>query len=177
MHYGGGRLPGQGGAIAADEGRRHVSAAVRRRVTSGRGPTRVAVLLALGSIASTVSVPARAEPDPWIGRDKALHFAVAAGIAGAGYGVTTAFARDRWKAFAIGGGAALAAGALKEGYDATGRGDPSWKDFGWDVVGAAVGLAIAWGIDAAVHGGRAPPLSSQLSLHPRVPAASFAVRF
>ena len=42
--------------------------------------------------------------------------------------------------------------------DATGSGDPSWKDFTWDVIGAAVGLAIAWGIDTAVHGGKAPPL-------------------
>ena len=138
--------------------------------------TRIAALVALALISATVSRPARAEPDPWLGRDKALHFAVAAGIAGAGYGMTTAFARDRWKALAIGGGAALAAGALKEGYDATGPGDPSWKDFAWDVLGAAVGLAIAWGIDAGVHGGSPPPLSS-LVRDPRTPAASFAVRF
>ena len=127
---------------------------------------------------TAASATARAdEPDPWVGGDKALHFAVSAGIAGAGYGLTTAFARDRWKAFAVGGGAALGAGALKEGYDATGRGDPSWKDFGWDVIGAAVGLAIAWGVDAAVHGGKAPPLSSHVSLDPRAPSASLALRF
>jgi putative lipoprotein len=128
-------------------------------------------------LSSTLSVPARAEPDPWVGRDKTLHFVVAAGIAGAGYGVTTAFAEDRWKAFAVGGGAALAAGALKEGYDATGPGDASWKDFAWDVLGAAAGLAMAWGIDTGIHGGKAPPLSSRLSLDPRAPAAFFAVRF
>jgi putative lipoprotein len=128
-------------------------------------------------ISLTVSVPARADPDPWVGRDKALHFVVAAGIAGAGYGVTTALATDRWKAFVVGGGAALAAGALKEGYDATGAGDASWKDFAWDVLGAAAGLAIAWGIDLGVHGGKAPSLSSRLSLDPRAPAMAFAVRF
>jgi putative lipoprotein len=146
-----------------------VPAAVRARNS--------AALVALTLLSATMSRPARAEPDPWLGRDKALHFTVAAGIAGAGYGVTTAFARDRWKAFAVGGGAALAAGALKEGYDATGSGDPSWKDFAWDVLGAAVGLAIAWGIDASLHGGPAPPLSSRLVLDPRTSAASFAVRF
>ena len=130
----------------------------------------------LVTLGLTVSAPARAaDPDPWFGRDKALHFAVSAGIAGAGYGITTAFAEDRWKALAVGGGAALAAGALKEGYDATGHGDPSWKDFAWDVIGAAVGLAIAWGIDTAVHGGKAPPLSSRLTLDPRARAASFAL--
>lgn len=127
---------------------------------------------------TVLSASARAaEPDPWFGRDKAQHFAVAAAIAGAGYGVTTAFARDRWKAFAVGGGAALAAGALKEGYDATGHGDPSWKDLGWDVIGAAVGLAIAWGIDAAVHGGQPPPLSSRLTLDPRASSASIVLGF
>ena len=152
-------------------------AAVRARNADACASTRIAALIALILISATVSRPARAEPDPWLGRDKALHFAAAAGIAGAGYGVTTAFARDRWKALAVGGGAALAAGALKEGYDATGPGDPSWKDFAWDVLGAAVGLAIAWGIDAGVHGGRAPPLSSRLVLDPRTSAASFAVRF
>ena len=118
-----------------------------------------------------------ADPDPWFGRDKALHFAVSAAIAGAGYGVTTALARDRWKAFAVGAGAALAAGALKEGYDAAGHGDPSWKDMGWDVIGTAVGLAIAWGIDAAVHGGKPAPLSARLSLEPRAASASWALRF
>jgi len=150
---------------------------MRARNADARVGTRIAAIVALPLISGTVSRPARAEPDPWLGRDKALHFAVAAGIAGAGYGVTTAFARDRWKAFAVGGGAALAAGALKEGYDATGPGDPSWKDFAWDVLGAAVGLAIAWGIDASVHGGLAPPLSSRLVIDPRTSAASFAVRF
>ncbi|HMJ54442.1 MAG TPA: hypothetical protein VK540_20310 [Polyangiaceae bacterium] len=140
-----------------DEG--HVAALVFLCVTVSSAPTRAA------------------EPDPWFGQDKALHFAVSASIAGGGYGVTTAFAEDRWKAFAIGGGAALAAGAIKESYDASGHGDPSWKDLGWDVIGAAVGLAIAWGVDAAVHGGKAPPLSSHLALDPRAPAASFALRF
>ena len=130
----------------------------------------------LGVVTAPATVRAD-DADSWFGRDKALHFAVSAGIAGAGYGVSTAFARDRWKAFAIGGGAALAAGAVKEGYDAAGRGDPSWKDLGWDVVGAAVGLAIAWGIDTAVHGGSAPPLSSHLSLDPRAPNASWTLRF
>jgi putative lipoprotein len=118
-----------------------------------------------------------ADADPWWSGDKALHFTVSAGIAGTGYGVTTALARDRWKAFAIGGGLALAAGGLKEGYDATGHGDPSWKDLGWDVIGAAVGLAVAWGIDVAVHGGKAPPLSSQLSFGPRATSAAWALRF
>ncbi|HMI83015.1 MAG TPA: hypothetical protein VK550_02920 [Polyangiaceae bacterium] len=136
----------------------------------------IQALALVGVTASPLSARAT-EADPWFGTDKALHFAVSAGIAGAGYGVTTAFSDERWKAFAIGGGVALAAGALKEAYDATGHGDPSWKDLGWDVIGAAVGLAIAWGVDAGLHGGKPPPLSTRLAIDPRAPAASLALRF
>jgi len=103
---------------------------------------------------------AHADDDPFFGTDKALHFAVAGAIAGSGYGITTALTADRWKALAIGGGAAVGAGALKEGLDAAGYGDPSWKDFAWDVIGAAAGLGVAWAIDVAVHGGKPPPLTA-----------------
>src|SRR4051812_39479038 len=82
---------------------------------------------ASAALALLVSQPteARAE-DAWLGPDKALHFAAAGAIASIGYGVTTAVTDDRWKAFALGGGAAIGAGALKEAWDATGAGDPSW---------------------------------------------------
>jgi putative lipoprotein len=94
--------------------------------------------------------------DPFWAPDKALHFAVAGAIAGAGYGVTTQLTEDRWKAFAVGAGAALGAGALKEGLDAAGMGDPSWKDFAWDVIGAAAGLAVAWAVDSAARADHVP---------------------
>lgn len=148
-------------------------ALARRRVSTRRRPYRalgggstssvhVAALLGFALVA-TIAPPARAaDPDPWFGPDKALHFAVSAGIAGAGYGVTTAFEGERWKAFAVGGGAALTLGALKEAYDATGHGDPSWKDFAWDAAGTVVGLAVAWGVDALVRGGT-PPFTSTSS--------------
>jgi hypothetical protein len=63
--------------------------------------------------------------------------------------------------------------ALKEGIDATGSGDPSWKDFTWDVIGAAVGLAVAWGVDAVVHGGKMPPMVATAGSR----AATIAVHF
>jgi putative lipoprotein len=94
-------------------------------------------------------------PDPWFARDKAFHFDVSAGIAAAGYGASAAWLVDaRWKALAIGGGIALAAGAAKELVDATGvfAGDPSWKDFTWDVAGAVAGLVLAWGVDLLLGG-------------------------
>jgi putative lipoprotein len=113
-------------------------------------PVVVAILLA------SVATPARAQDDdPWLSRDKALHFDVSAGLAAAGYGISAGWLVDaRWKAIAIGGGVALAAGAGKELVDATHvfGGDPSWKDFTWDVIGTVAGLAIAWGIDVLLGG-------------------------
>jgi putative lipoprotein len=114
-------------------------------------------LAAAAFIAATAfSSTARADdPDPWVSRDKALHFDVSAGIAAVGYGVSAGWLVDaRWKALAIGGGLSLAAGATKELIDATGAfgGDPSWKDFTWDVIGAVAGLAIAWGVDLLLGG-------------------------
>ncbi len=112
----------------------------------------LAILVAL--VAS--SLPARAaDPDPWIARDKALHFDASAGIAAASYAVSAAWVADaRWKALAIGGGVALASGAGKEAIDATGlfHGDPSWKDFAWDAIGTLAGLALAWGVDLLLGG-------------------------
>jgi putative lipoprotein len=106
-----------------------------------------------------------ADADPWISRDKAFHFDVSAGIAAAGYGVSAAWIVDaRWKALAIGGGVALAAGAGKEILDATGLlgGDASWRDFTWDAIGTVAGLAIAWGVDLLLGGvnGAHPALGS-----------------
>lgn len=102
------------------------------------------------------ALPAAAEPpdpDPWIARDKALHFDASAGLAAASYAVTAGWLVDaRWKALAIGGGVTLAAGAGKELLDLAGFGDPSWKDFACDAMGTAVGLAIAWGVDLLVGG-------------------------
>ena len=111
-----------------------------------------AVMLAVVAQAS----PARAQDDdPWFARDKALHFDVSAGIAAATYGVSAGWMFDaRWKALALGGGVALAAGAGKELLDATHvlGGDPSWKDFTWDVFGTLAGLALAWGVDLLLGG-------------------------
>lgn len=110
-----------------------------------------AVVVSL-AVASTSHARAQ-DSDPWISRDKAFHFDVSAGVAAVGYAGSAAYLVDaRWKALALGGGAAIALGAAKEGWDALGYGDPSWKDFAWDVVGAVAGLAIAWGMDLALGG-------------------------
>ena len=116
---------------------------------------RAATVVALASVALFSSAAHGADSDPWISRDKAFHFDVSAGIAAVGYGISAAWIVDaRWKALAIGGGVALVAGAGKEVFDATGLlgGDPSWKDFAWDVMGTVAGLAIAWSVDLLLGG-------------------------
>lgn len=117
-----------------------------------RRPVRMLLVAAVLGVAPG----ARADDgDPWISRDKALHFDVSAGLAAAGYGVSAGWLVDaRWKALAIGGGVALAAGAAKEAIDATHvfGGDPSWKDFTWDALGVVAGLVLAWGVDLLLGG-------------------------
>jgi putative lipoprotein len=99
---------------------------------------------------ATPSASAQAS-DPWFGRDKALHFGVSAALAGDGYAVGAAFSDRTAPRLATGAGLALAAGLGKEIYDLSGHGDASWRDLTWDLVGAATGIAIAWGIDTFAH--------------------------
>ena len=116
--------------------------------------------LFLGAAVLLAPVAARAEPDPWLGRDKALHFSASAVIAGAGYGGASLLTDDRRWRLAAGAGLAIAAGAGKEIADANGHGDPSWRDFTWDLIGAATGLGIAWLIDRWVTAPRRAPLGA-----------------
>jgi putative lipoprotein len=124
----------------------------RARFVLGLG---VAVLTVTASVTTSSSARAQ-DADPWFARDKALHFDVSAGIAAAAYGISAGWIVPdaRWKALAIGGGVALAAGVGKEIVDATHvfGGNPSWKDLTWDVVGTVAGLAIAWGMDLLLGG-------------------------
>jgi putative lipoprotein len=105
-------------------------------------------------IVTTSTALAHAE-DAWWGRDKALHFAAGTAISGAGYAVGTALWPERSRSILLGLGSALAIGAIKEGLDATGLGDPSWKDFAWDAIGGVCGIGVAFSIDVGVHGGTA----------------------
>jgi putative lipoprotein len=111
--------------------------------------------VALGAWVAAAAARAQApppDPDPWFGQDKALHFAVSAGIASGAYGLAGLWQPStEGLRLVVGGSAALAAGAAKELFDlTTGLGTPSWKDFTWDVAGTAVGLAVAWAVDRFV---------------------------
>jgi putative lipoprotein len=90
------------------------------------------------------------DPDPWWGQDKALHFGVSAGLAATSYAGFSLVLDGRAERAAAGAGLTITLGAAKEGWDATGHGDASFKDFTWDVAGAAVGTGLALLVDVLV---------------------------
>lgn len=94
---------------------------------------------------------AASDADPWFGPDKALHFGVSMGLAAGGYAAASPWLEKRGERALVGGAFSLTLGAGKELWDLAGHGDPSWRDFTWDVIGTAAGLALAVGIDALVH--------------------------
>jgi putative lipoprotein len=116
-------------------------------VTSVRCPIFFAVLVVVSA-----AMPRVAQADSWLGPDKALHFGVSAGLAGGAYGVGSLVLEPRWARIAAGASVSLAAGAAKELYDLAGYGNPSWKDFAWDVLGTAFGIGVALLVDYAVTG-------------------------
>ncbi len=52
----------------------------------------------------------------------------------------------------FGAGAGILAGAGKELLDLAGFGDPSWRDFAWDVIGTIVGVGLAVAVDVSARG-------------------------
>lgn len=127
----------------------------------------------------TASRFARADdPEPWIAKDKALHFGVSAGIAGGSYAIGAAVFDARGHALLAAGGVTLAVGAGKELLDLAGYGDPSWKDFVADIAGTVAGLALAWGIDLLVRGvDDEHPLLRAPQAAPRAVASPLVVSF
>jgi putative lipoprotein len=114
-----------------------------RRGRLGVGAVAIAALALVG--------PARAEEaDPWLGRDKALHFGACAVISAGGYGAAALATEDVRVRVGVGAGAGLAAGVAKELWDLGGHGDPSTRDLAWDVAGTITGVAVAALIDWAV---------------------------
>jgi putative lipoprotein len=94
--------------------------------------------------------PRNARADEWWGRDKALHFTVSVGLSSASYALVAPLTEHREYRVMAAAGTSLAIGAGKEGYDALGNGDPSWRDFAWDVAGTAVGVLIAYAVDCII---------------------------
>jgi putative lipoprotein len=88
------------------------------------------------------------DPDPWFGRDKALHFGLSVALSAGGYAASSIWLDTRPERAVAGGAFSLTLGAGKELWDLSGHGDPSWRDFTWDVIGTGVGLALAVAGDA-----------------------------
>jgi putative lipoprotein len=133
-----------------------------RRRALGRWPCG----LALAALTSAPVRTARAQTeDPWWGRDRALHFGVAASLSGGGYALSAlVFSHPGERALA---GAAVAGGesVAKELWDLSGHGDPSWRDLAWDGIGTAAGIGVALALDLWVfrrsdnpHAARSTPL-------------------
>jgi putative lipoprotein len=112
-------------------------------------PRALVLVIAIG-LGRGPAVAAAAE-DPWLGRDKALHFGASLSIAAGGYALAVPFTDSPLVRAAVGGGLALAAGIGKEVWDANGPGDASWRDFTWDLAGTATGILIAATIDWIVR--------------------------
>ncbi len=86
--------------------------------------------------------------DSWTGKDKAEHFAASAILAAAGtaYGEHEGWNDARSRSFGLLFSIGLGAG--KELYDSREAGTGwSWKDFAWDIAGAAAG----YGAYQAIH--------------------------
>lgn len=124
----------------------------RRRVTS---VVCAAALLCPHGVAAAQSTPAPVpspDPDPWFGPDKALHFGAGFGLGVGGYALGAGLLDERWAGVGMGIGLAAVIGGIKEGIDATGVGQPSWRDFVWDLLGGALGVGVSMTFDAALRG-------------------------
>ena len=88
------------------------------------------------------------EVDPWFGPDKALHFGLSVALSAGGYAASSVWLDTRTERAIAGATFSLTLGAGKELWDLSGHGDPSWRDFTWDLVGTGVGVALAVAADA-----------------------------
>lgn len=84
--------------------------------------------------------------DEWMGKDKAQHFISSAFLSAAGnaYGEKQNWREEHSGSFGV--LFAIDIGAAKELYDSREGGTGwSWKDFSWDIAGAATGYAL-WNV-------------------------------
>lgn len=109
------------------------------------------LLLSLTLAGPRVARADSASADPWFGRDKLIHFAAAGSLAVVGYANASMLTENRPLRAGAGAALAVGAGVAKELWDLDGHGDASWRDLGWDLIGAATGLLFSVGVDWAVH--------------------------
>lgn len=88
--------------------------------------------------------------DRWWGPDKELHLYASAGLASTSWWFAKSLRLSDPVASACALSLTLLVGGAKELVDLTGLGDPSWKDFAWDVIGAVVGVVLGLVIERLV---------------------------
>lgn len=86
---------------------------------------------------------AEGNPEPWLAQDKALHVGISAVLGAATYIASPCLAPPTAARIGVSFGVPMAIGLAKEGWDLSGRGDPSWRDLVADGVGAATGVGLA----------------------------------
>jgi putative lipoprotein len=128
-------------------------------------------LIACAALSATLlsRTACASDADPWFGPDKALHFGLSAALSAGGYALSSVWLDTRAERAIAGGTFSLTLGAGKELWDLSGHGDPSWRDFTWDVIGTGVGLGLAVATDAL--------LSSKQGSGTRVSAQGLVLRF
>jgi putative lipoprotein len=120
---------------------------------------------AIALVSSLICGPASAsDGDPWFGPDKALHFGFSVVLAAGGYAASSTWLDSRNERALAGGAFSLTIGASKELWDLNGHGDPSWRDFTWDVIGTAAGVALAASVDALTSSKEPRPTASAQGL-------------
>ena len=111
--------------------------------------------LAVGTLAVALAgvnqrASAQTTTDPWWGRDKALHFSVSAAISVGSYAVAIPLWEPPSVRAVFAASIGLGVGIAKELFDATGAGDPSWRDLAWDAIGVATGTLLMWVLDLLI---------------------------
>lgn len=81
--------------------------------------------------------------DAWTGRDKAEHYFASAALAATGSEVAHRQHVSHRQSNTVGFMFSVSLGAGKEAFDSRPSGSGwSWKDFSWDLAGAASGIAL-----------------------------------
>ena len=86
------------------------------------------LLLPMMSLLLTACASASARKDPWLGRDKIVHFCASGLIARMATAAAHIQDRNDSETFMIAMGMTLSTGAAKEAYDGYVRNSWSWKD-------------------------------------------------
>ncbi|MGB8298304.1 MAG: hypothetical protein WCG85_23015 [Polyangia bacterium] len=113
----------------------------------GFATSRLPLAVALTVLFAAPPAAQAAEPDPWFGRDKLIHFSVSFALASNAYADSSAFAKRTSIRVLSGVGVAWSAGIAKELADRYDGGDASWRDLAWDAIGTATGTLVAWLVD------------------------------